>query len=789
MHNVNMNQATIPLLSTVEPDNAQKRLAAAVVGVSLAVFLVVAPYAKVELPALWAFLPTYQSAYVVVTLVTAILLIGQFRVQRSWALLILAEAYLFDALMAVVHTLSFPGLFSAAGLLGGGPQTTAWLYFMWHGGFPMFVAGYASLGEAGPGHPPQAAKAACAIIAATVSVLALVGAMTLLATAGHDLLPPIMHGNLDEPSKVFVASLTWLLSLVALAILWRRRRHSLLDVWLMVVVCVWIFDSALAAVLNHGRFDVGWYAGRIYGLIAGSLVLGMLVLENSALVLQLARLMADEQRQSSARLSESEAINRGVIESSMDGFWMVDPKGRIKAVNDAYVRRSGYSREEILAMRVNDFDVHEDPEAVAERIAKVTATGSDLFETHHRAKDGSVWPVEVMATYWPEAGGRYFAFLRDITERKRILNALRESETRFRLTFDLAAIGLAHVSLDGRWLRINPMLCEMLGFSAEELKSARFQDLTHPDDLEADLGYLRQLLAGEMGVCTFDKRYVRKDGSILWAHLTVSVAPKGDGALDYFITVIEDVSARRRAEDELRTLRLEMERLTKFQVASQTVTALAHELNQPLNAVSTYAAAALRMLSSDDVNADKLRHALQGSAQQAQRAGQVVRDLMAYLNQGTVATEAVDLTELIHRTVGRTTTNYRDRVRFRMELVSELPAVSANRLQLEKVLTNLIDNGIEAMRDAGVPDTDIVVTVGSSEDGGMAQVTVRDTGPGIGGHLMRRIFEPFFTTKPGGLGMGLAISRAIIEAHGGQLWAESQPGTGAIFHFTLPFAS
>jgi PAS domain S-box-containing protein len=666
MHNVVMNEATIPLLATVEPGRAQRRTVLVVLAVSVIVFLAAAPYAKLQLPAFWAFLPVYQSAYVVVTTVTAILLIGQFRVQRSWSLLILAEAYVFDALMAVAHALSFPGLFAPAGLLGAGPQTTAWLYFMWHGGFPLFVTGYAFL----KGRPHDALRqrtgSAAAMFSVTAFMVALAGGMTLLATRGHDLLPAIMHGDLDAPTKFSVAVVTWLISVVALAGLWLRRPHSLLDSWLMAVVCIWIFDSALAAVLNHGRFDVGWNAGRIYGLVAGSLVLGMLLIENSALVVQLARLRADELRRSRARLSES--------------------------------------------------------------------------------------------------------------------------ETRFRLTFDLAAIGIAHVSLEGRWLRVNPKLCDMLGYGEDELRTMKFQDLTHPDDLEATLAHMRQMLAGEIRVCTFEMRYIRKDCAVAWAHLTVSVAPKADGTPDYFISVVEDITARRSADDELRTLRQETERLMRFQVAGQTVSALAHELNQPLNAVSTYAAAALRMLSGGDLNADKLRHALEGSAEQAQRAGQVVRDLMAYLNKGGISAEPIDLTGMIQEVVDQVRTNYRDRIRFRTELASSLPAVSANRLQVEKVLGNLIDNGIEAMRDAGVPDTDIVVTVRSNDDGGMAQVSVRDSGPGIDSQLLRRIFEPFFTTKPRGLGMGLAISRAIIEAHGGQLWVESQPGAGAVFHFTLPFA-
>jgi signal transduction histidine kinase/CheY-like chemotaxis protein len=182
--------------------------------------------------------------------------------------------------------LSFPGLFSPAGLIGSGPQTTAWLYFLWHGGFPVFVAGYAL-------SPPARQRAnAGDATKAVFSALALgcgCGiAMVMLATSLHDWLPAIMSGNSDAPGKLIVASLTWVLGIVALAIIWRRPSHTVLDIWLMVVMVVWTADTALASVFNHARFDLGWYAGRVYGLLANGFVLGVLLLENGSLYARLA---------------------------------------------------------------------------------------------------------------------------------------------------------------------------------------------------------------------------------------------------------------------------------------------------------------------------------------------------------------------------------------------------------------------------------------------------------------------------------------------------------------------
>jgi len=296
-----------PLLSNLPAPDPERRLALAVVLVSTAIFACAAPFAKLQLTPMPAFLPAYQSALVINDLVTAVLLFGQFGILRSRAMLFLAGAYLFSAFMAVAHALSFPGLFLHSGLLGAGPQTTAWLYFMWHAGFPLLVIAYA-LAPGGERAARVTVAPRRAIAGCIGGVLALVCALTLFATAGHDLLPTIMAGSRDAPAKVVVATAAWGLCLAALPLLWRRRPHSVLDIWLMVVMCAWLFDIALAAVLNAGRFDLGWYAGRIYGLLAASFVLVVLLLENGVLYARLARAYAAEQRERARAEDRSAAL-------------------------------------------------------------------------------------------------------------------------------------------------------------------------------------------------------------------------------------------------------------------------------------------------------------------------------------------------------------------------------------------------------------------------------------------------------------------------------------------------
>jgi signal transduction histidine kinase/CheY-like chemotaxis protein/HPt (histidine-containing phosphotransfer) domain-containing protein len=256
----------------------ERRWAAVVIAASTVAFACSVHFAAVALAPVWAFIPIYESALVVTDVTTAALLFGQLRYFHSRALLALASGYLFTALLAVAHVLSFPGLFTPTGLLGGSSQSTAWLYMFWHGGFPLFVIAYAMLRGEFSGTRWIAGAIAWVALAA--------GSLAALATAGHALLPSIMTGNSYTPLMITVVGGVWLASVVAAIALVSRRERTSLDVWLTVVMFAWIFDIGLSAVFNAGRFDLGFYAGRLYGLMAASLVLVVLLVQNGALYRQ-----------------------------------------------------------------------------------------------------------------------------------------------------------------------------------------------------------------------------------------------------------------------------------------------------------------------------------------------------------------------------------------------------------------------------------------------------------------------------------------------------------------------
>ncbi|MFX1675328.1 sensor histidine kinase [Paraburkholderia sp. A2WS-5] len=285
-------------LSTLPAGRSERRLALTVILASCALFAVFAPFAKRPLPVVGAFIPIYESALVMNDLITAMLLFGQFSSLRSRALLALGSGYLFTAGMTIVHGLTFPGLFAPAGLLGAGSQSTAWIYMFWHAGFPCFVTAYVLLGKAAHGErramPRRSARASIAWC--VLAAAALVCVLTAFATMGKALLPDLLVNGRFTWAYRWVIGAVWLASPFALAMLWRHGKRTALDMWLMVVMVAWMIDIALAAMLNHGRFDLGFYAGRIYGLLAASFVLIVLLVESGTLYARLVALTRRDMR-------------------------------------------------------------------------------------------------------------------------------------------------------------------------------------------------------------------------------------------------------------------------------------------------------------------------------------------------------------------------------------------------------------------------------------------------------------------------------------------------------------
>jgi signal transduction histidine kinase len=291
------------ILSSLPPGPAQKRLAlAVVVGLFVVFFISAWPLSSIQLARIDAFIPAYATAMVVTDSITAVLLFAQFSILRSRALLVIASGYLFTALVIIPWMLTFPGVFAPSGLLGAGPASTNWLYILWHSGFSMFVIIYGLLKDADPAKRLWQGSPGATILATVAITAAVVCAATFLATAGDALLPRLMVDTV-RPSALwpYAAGSMELLIVLALIVLWVRWR-SVLDLWLMVVMCAYIVE------ISFPRFSVGWYAGRVCGLLSGSLVLFVLLYEITMLYAQMLRAVLGQRREREARLMTGDAV-------------------------------------------------------------------------------------------------------------------------------------------------------------------------------------------------------------------------------------------------------------------------------------------------------------------------------------------------------------------------------------------------------------------------------------------------------------------------------------------------
>src|SRR5262245_4934944 len=300
------------VLTNLSPSPAQRRLALGIVLVLLVVFIAAAPFATLPMPRLNAFVPAYATAILVNDAITAALLFAQFTIVRSGALLALANGYLLTSLIAIPWALTFPGVFTQAGLLGAGLQSTGWLYVISHAGFPLFVIAYTLLKRADSIQGFSQGSIRVAILASVGLVAAFVCSATALVTVGGEVMPAVLLDDVRTSNLVYYVNVP-ITALVALALVlvWLRLR-SMLDLWLAVVMFAYAIEAALQLLPVPTRFSVGWYAGRVCGLLSGSLVLLILLIEITKLYGQLLQAVLAQHREREARLMTGDAVSASI---------------------------------------------------------------------------------------------------------------------------------------------------------------------------------------------------------------------------------------------------------------------------------------------------------------------------------------------------------------------------------------------------------------------------------------------------------------------------------------------
>lgn len=485
-----------------------------------------------------------------------------------------------------------------------------------------------------------------------------------------------------------------------------------------------------------------------------------------------------------------------LFEAVTDAMLLVDEDGLVILANSLAQELLGYAEEEICGLKVEalmparhrDYH-HHHRKAFAQKPEKRPMNDSRaLIALRHDGKE-----LELNIGLSPmNANERLYTLVTlHVSDRRREAEeALRTSDERLRLAKQVAGLGIFDFDSNHNILHWDESMRVLWGAdSYASITYKRFVTAIHPKDRAARQAALdRAIDPTGNGEYNAEYRVINPgNGSEQWV-AAVGQMHFEDGIATRLVGVARDITEQKNLEKKLQKQRLETESISQRLVAAHTASAIAHELNQPLAAISAYSEVALHALQNDTVYPDNLRRALEGCVAQAQRAGNSLHELLAFLQKGKLVTERFDLNNTVNEAINIAKGDGYGGFSPLLQLEQNMPEVLGNQIQVQKVLVNLLRNAVEAMRGAGVPASAITIMVRTNKDINMAHVTVHDNGPGLDPQTEKRIFEPFFTTKSTGIGMGLAISRALIEANGGQLWLETSIKSGATFHFTLPFA-
>jgi PAS domain S-box-containing protein len=512
------------------------------------------------------------------------------------------------------------------------------------------------------------------------------------------------------------------------------------------------------------------------------------------------RLIEDRLRQEERALRHSEARKAAILESVLDCIITIDHEGLITEFNPAAERTFGYHRNEVVGRRLADVVI---PASLRERhrsgLARYLTTGEShvlgsRIEMTAMRSDGSEFPVELVITRIPQDGPPSFTgYLCDITDRKRNEDALREaharaarSEERWRSVFENAAVGVALTDLNGRFVAANPVFQRMLGYGQEELHALSFLAITSEEYVETNRALVGELLAGERRDFQIEEQYRRKDGGLIWVRNNVSLVPGSEGEPRFLMAIVEDVSDRKRAEEALAKAESELANAAKITSLGVLTASIAHEINQPLSGIVTNASTCLRMLASEPPNIDGARETARRTIRDANRASEVITRLRALFGKKAIITELLDLNEATREVIAVLMSELqRNRVVLRQEFADDLPRVKGDRVQLQQVIFNLLRNASDAMNTIEDRPRQLLMRTERDEED-RVRLTVQDAGVGFDPQSVDRLFDPFHTTKSDGMGIGLSVSRSIIEGHHGHLWATLNDGPGATFAFSIP---
>jgi PAS domain S-box-containing protein len=484
-----------------------------------------------------------------------------------------------------------------------------------------------------------------------------------------------------------------------------------------------------------------------------------------------------------------EAKVRRLVDANVVGILMWDLGGDITDANDAFLRMLQYDRADLAGGRVRWTDLTpaewrgQDERAVAQ----LQATGIfQPIEKEYFRKDGSRVPVLLGGALFEGSGKEGVAFVLDLSDQKRAERALRRSEAfltegqRLSQTGSFSwRVASAEITWSEELYRIF-QLAPGVPLTLELIASR-----VHPEDRNLFTGMIEWAHSG--GDFEFEHRLLMPDRSVKYLHVIAHATRDRDGQLEY-IAAVQDVTARRLSEQALDKAGAQLTHVARVTSLGALTASIAHELNQPLAAIITNANTCLRLLAADAPDIDRVRETARRTLRDGDRAAAVITRLRTLFTKKESPTEPVDLNEAAREVIALLSSNLqRNRVILREELTEALPPVAGDRIQLQQVILNLLLNACDAMSE--IEDRPRQLTIRTArDDGDRLRVSVQDAGVGFGPETADRLFEAFYTTKSSGMGMGLSVSRSIVDRHNGRIWATRNDGPGATFSFSIPVA-
>lgn len=498
-------------------------------------------------------------------------------------------------------------------------------------------------------------------------------------------------------------------------------------------------------------------------------------------------------RQKELELERSRAFATAIVEGAAEGIVLVDARFRIESLNQAASQMFGIASSAAVGSDIRDLLTTADRaefESVARQYRE--SDRSELFngglEMNGRRLDGSKFPIHLNVRELRfEHGYRYAAFIRDISEHRARTEKIRQQNEQLHATVEFSPVGITMADKELRLIAVNPAFANMLGYDAKALIGRRPSEFTHPDDVDDTDEATNASFAGGPDHYTISKRYLHKDGHTVHAILNIAMGYDSDGNASFVVANIEDQTERLGIETQLREQQDQLMRLDRLSTLGEMMAGVAHEINQPLTAISTYAQSGLRFMDLRNPKPDRLREALTKLSEQARRAGAVVDRIRGLARQDVTKNELLSINQLIEKVEDLAVIDSRARgVEIRLDLGESLPPVWCDLIQIQQVILNLIRNSVDSMEASDFCNGNEVILRTSTAEDGSVMISVIDRGAGVSEEAAADIFQPFSTHKRKGLGLGLSISRSIVTAHGGQLDYHNNTSAGATFFLTLP---